>query len=89
MKSVSDIQFAQIVADIQAMYASEVPPPEKVTVVRQSLCKDEEDPQYYNALIYITINWCGNKSHAVKLKFKWHADTGLRDMQYVSIVNGY
>lgn len=84
MKKISDLQYRQIAEDIQAMYFSDVPPPDKVVVVRRSLHRDQEDPVYYNAVVRIGVDWCGSKNHAVILKFKWDNDKGLQDLQYLS-----
>jgi hypothetical protein len=84
MKKINDLLYKQIADDIQAMYFSEVPPPEKVAVVRKTVCKDAVDPQYYNATVHVGVNWCGPKTHAVRLRFKWNVQDGLQDMQYIT-----
>jgi hypothetical protein len=69
-KKMTSIQIRNIIQSLQGMYLRDTPPPDNVIVYPDSVKPVEDEEGFYQATAKITINYVGEKSHKVNLKFR-------------------
>lgn len=72
LQKLSKIETLNVAKALIDHYLSDTPPPDKVTVFKNTIARYTDDPGYFHATVKIEVDYGPNppKSHKIAIKFK-------------------